>query len=93
MCAEEDSANYRSIIGCCIWINVLGTFDIAYATSAITGFNFLPRKGHLKAAKGILSFLKIFPMERIIVDTTHPNHSNYPTEDHPNLKDFYPDAE
>jgi hypothetical protein len=29
MCKEEDSAKYRSIIGCCICIIVLRRFDIA----------------------------------------------------------------
>jgi hypothetical protein len=33
LCTEDDSAKYRSIIGSCIWIIVLGRFDIAYATS------------------------------------------------------------
>jgi hypothetical protein len=32
LCTDKDSARYRSIIGCCIWINVLGKFDIVYAT-------------------------------------------------------------
>jgi hypothetical protein len=31
LCTEDDSAKYRSIIGCCIWIIVLGRIDIAYA--------------------------------------------------------------
>jgi hypothetical protein len=42
LCTEYDSAKYRSIIGCCIWIIVLGRFDIAYATSAMSRFNMLP---------------------------------------------------
>jgi hypothetical protein len=29
----DNIAKYRSIIGCCIWIIVLGRFYIAYATS------------------------------------------------------------
>jgi hypothetical protein len=29
LCTEDDSNKYRSIIGCCIWIIVLGRFDIA----------------------------------------------------------------
>jgi hypothetical protein len=58
---EDDSAKYRSIIGCCIWIIVLGRFDIAYATSAMSRFNMLPREEHLKAVKRILSYLKTFP--------------------------------
>jgi hypothetical protein len=41
LCTEDDSAKYTSIIGCCIciWIIVLGRFDIAYATSAMSRFN------------------------------------------------------
>jgi hypothetical protein len=90
---EEDSAKYRSIIGCCIWIIVLGRFDIAYATSAMSRFNMSPREGHLKAFKRILAYLKTFPKGRLIIDTAYPDHSVYPVEDHPNWKDFYPDAE
>jgi hypothetical protein len=47
LCTKDDSAKYRSIIGCCMWIIVLGRFDIAYATSAMSRFNMLPREGHL----------------------------------------------
>jgi hypothetical protein len=44
LCTEDDSAKYRSIIDCfiCIWIIVLGRFDIAYATSAMSRFNMSP---------------------------------------------------
>jgi hypothetical protein len=45
---EDDSATYRSIIGFCIWIIVLGRFDAAYATSAMNRFNMLPREGSRK---------------------------------------------
>ena len=61
ICTEEDSAKYRSTIGCCIWIIVLGSFDISYATSAMSRFNMSPREGHLKAVKRILAYLKTFP--------------------------------
>jgi hypothetical protein len=61
LCTKDNSAKYRSINGCCIWIIVLGRFDIAYATSAMIRFNMLPREGHLKAVKKILSYLKTFP--------------------------------
>jgi hypothetical protein len=44
LCTGDDSAKYGSIIGCCIWIIVLGRFDIAYATSAMSRFNMLPRE-------------------------------------------------
>jgi hypothetical protein len=56
LCADEHSAKYRLIIGCCIWIIVLGRFDIAYATSIMSRFNMAPREGHLKAVKRILAY-------------------------------------
>jgi hypothetical protein len=34
LCTEDDSAKYRSIIGCCTWIIFLGRFDIEYVDSA-----------------------------------------------------------
>jgi hypothetical protein len=89
---EDDSANNRSMIGCCIWIIVLGRFDIAYATSAMSRFNMLPREGHHKAVKRILSYLKTFPKGRVIIDTSYPDHSVYPVEDHSNWMGFYQDA-
>jgi hypothetical protein len=92
LCTKDDSAEYISIIGCCIRIIVLGRFDIAYATSAMSRFNMLPREGHLKAVKRILSYLKTFPKERVIIDTSYPDHFMYPVEDHSNWMEFYPDA-
>jgi hypothetical protein len=84
LCTEDDSAKYRLIVGCWIWIIVLGRFDTAYATSAMSRFSMLPREGHLKAAKRILSYLKTFPKGRVIIDTSYPDHSMYPVEDHSN---------
>jgi hypothetical protein len=72
LCTEDVSAKYRSIISCyiCIWIIILGRFDIANATSAMSRFNMLPREGHLKALKRILSYLKTFPKGIVIIDTS-----------------------
>jgi hypothetical protein len=94
LCTEDDSAKYRSIIGCCICICiiVLGRFDIAYATSAMSRFNILPREGHLKAVKRILCYLKTFPKGRVIIDTSYPDRPVYPVEGHSNWMEFYPDA-
>jgi hypothetical protein len=44
LCTEDDSAKDRLIIGCCIWIIVLGRFYIAYATSAMSRFNMISRE-------------------------------------------------
>jgi hypothetical protein len=52
----------------------------------------LPREGHLKAVKRILSYLKTFPKGRVIIDTSYPDHSMYPVEDPSNWMKFYPDA-
>jgi hypothetical protein len=55
-------------------------------------FNILPIEGHLKAVKTILSFLKTFSKGRVIIDTSYPDYSVYPVEDHSNWMEFYPDA-
>jgi hypothetical protein len=52
----------------------------------------LPREGHLKAVKRILSYLKTFPKGRVIIETSYPDHSVYPVEDHSNWMEFYSDA-
>jgi hypothetical protein len=52
----------------------------------------LPREGHLKAVKRILSYFKTFSKGRVIIDTSYPDHSVYPVEDHSNWMEFYPDA-
>ena len=90
---DMDIAKFRSIIGSANWIITLGRFDINYATSALSRFNMAPREGHLKAAKRILGYLKTFPKGRTIFDISYPDHSKYPMTDHPNWKEFYPDAE
>jgi hypothetical protein len=51
-----------------------------------------PREGNLKAVKRILSYVKTFPEGRVIIDTSYPDHSVYPVEDHSNWIEFYPDA-
>jgi hypothetical protein len=71
---------------------VLGRYDIAYSTSAMSRFNMLHREGHLKAVKGIFSYLKTFPKVRVIIDTSYPDHSVYPVEDHSKWMEFYLDA-
>jgi hypothetical protein len=68
LCTEDDSAKYKSIIGCCIWIIVYSRFDIAYATSVMSRFNMLHRDGDLKAVKRILSYIKTFSKGRVIVE-------------------------
>jgi hypothetical protein len=92
LCTEDDYAKYRSIIGCCMWIIVLGRFYIAYATSDMSRFNMLCREGHLKAVKRILSNLKTFPKGGAIIDTSYLDHSMYPVEDHSYWMEFYPDS-
>jgi hypothetical protein len=81
------------MIGCCFWKTFLRRLDIAYATSAMRMFAMFPREGHLKAIKRILSFFKAFPNGMIIVDTSYPDHSVYPIENHLDCREFYLDAE
>jgi hypothetical protein len=80
LCTDNDSDKYRSIIGfcTCIWMIVLGRLDIAYAPSAMSRFNMLPREGYLKTVKRILSHLKTSPKGRIIIDTSYHDYFMYP---------------
>jgi hypothetical protein len=55
-------------------------------------FNILPREGHLKVVKRILSNIKTFPKGRVIIDISYPDHSVYPVEDHLNWMEFYSDS-
>jgi hypothetical protein len=55
-------------------------------------FNMLPREGHLKAVKRILYYLKTFPKGRVIIDTSYPDHSEYPVKDNSNRMEFYLDT-
>jgi hypothetical protein len=52
----------------------------------------LARERHLKAVKRILPDLKTFPKGRVIIETSYPDHSVYPVEDHSNWMKFYPDV-
>jgi hypothetical protein len=52
----------------------------------------IPREGHLKAVKRILSYLKTSPKGRVIIDTSYPDHYMYPVEDNSYWMEFYPDA-
>jgi hypothetical protein len=81
------------IIGCCIWIIVLGISDKAYPTSVMTRFNMAPREGHLKAIKKILDYLKTFLKGRIIIETSYTSPSEELLDDLTNCKDLYPDTE
>jgi hypothetical protein len=75
LCTEYDSAKCRSITGGCIRITVLGIFDLAYDTPDMSRFGMLHREGHLRTAKRILSYVKIFPKRRVIIDSSYPEHS------------------
>jgi hypothetical protein len=39
-----------------------------------------------------LHYLETFPKARVIINTSYPDHSVYPVEEHSNWMEFYPDA-
>ena len=90
---EEMASKFRSVIGSCNWMIILGRFDISYATSALSRYSMSPRVGHINAAIRLLRYLKFYSKGRIIYDTSLPNLSSYEWEEHPNWRDVYPDAE
>jgi hypothetical protein len=81
------------MIGCYVWILVLGRFDKAYATSAMGTFDMLSREGYLKAVKRILSYLKTFPKGRLIINTAYLDHSLFLVEYLIIYMQCYPDTE
>jgi hypothetical protein len=40
----------------------------------------------------MLFYLKTFQKGRVIIDTSYPDHSLYPVEDHSNWMELYPDT-
>jgi hypothetical protein len=86
LCMEDDSPKCRLIIGYCNWMIFIGRFDTAYATSAMSRLNISSREGHLKAVMRILSYFKTFPKEKVVIDTSYPDHSMHPVEDHSKAK-------
>jgi hypothetical protein len=66
--------------------------QLAWKIPAMSRFNMSPRNGHLKVAKWILAYLKIFPKGEIIVDKkSKPFY--YLIEYHPKWNNVYPDVE
>jgi hypothetical protein len=56
------------MIGCYIWVIVLGKFDMIFANYAMSRINMLSREGYLKSVKRIFSDPKIFPKGRVVVE-------------------------
>jgi hypothetical protein len=52
----------------------------------------IPREGHLKVVKRILSYLKTIAKGRFIIDNSYPDNSVYPVKYHSNWMEFYPDS-
>ena len=93
LASEKDAAIFRSVIGSCNWMIILGRYDISYATSSLSRFNAAPREGHIKAVQRILCYLKTFSKGKLLFDTSYPDHSKFPVEDHDSWGEVYPEAE
>jgi hypothetical protein len=65
-------------------MNILDRFVIGSATSNMSRFNMLPREGHLKAVKRILSYPKTFLKERVFINASYFYHCVYTVEYHSN---------
>jgi len=72
LCTSLEASKHRPLIGCDNWIVALGRFNIAYATSTLSRYSTLPRKGHYKAAQRIFGYLKKFPHGKLLIDANQP---------------------
>jgi hypothetical protein len=87
------ASRFRTMIGMANWMIVLGRFDIAYATMALSRYNMEPRYGHLKALIRVFGYLKRYSNGRILVDTKEMDLSAYPPTNYDTWSHFYPGAE
>ena len=90
--SERDASLYRGLIGSANWMITLGRFDINYATNALSRYSMAPREGHLSAMLRVFGYLKKYFRSKILIDTSYPDHSQYPEVEY-NWQEFYPDAE
>ena len=90
---EGGHHKFRSMIGCANWLITLGRFDIAYSVNSFSRHSMAPRQGHLSGIMRVFGYLKKHWGARIMIDPNYPKHSDYPTPEHDNWKEFYPDAE
>ena len=88
-----NTRKYQSLIGCGIWIIVLGRFDIAYAINTLSRYMAKPREGHLKALMRVFGYLEKFPTGRIVIDSKYYDRSKYNLGAKEAWKELYPDAE
>ena len=85
----DDAAIYRSITGSINWLVTLGRFDLAYANSTMSRYNMQPREGHMKQAKRMLGYVKMFSKGKLLFDTSFPNHADLAFVEQ-NWEEFYP---
>ena len=90
---EVEHNKFRSIVGSANWLVTLGRFDIAYSVNAFSRHSMNPCQGHLTGMIRVFGYLKKNQKGRILIDPNYPKHSNYPTPECDNWKEFYPDAE
>ena len=57
---------------------MIGRPDICFVVSSLSRFGSCPREGHLDLMKHMFGYLKQFPTQRILVDSTPINLDNLP---------------
>ena len=60
--AEEEKANYISMIGTAQRLITLGRFDITIAMFKLSSYRVAPQKRHLEQMKRLYGYIKQFPM-------------------------------
>ncbi len=75
---EKGIQQYQSLIGSLQWAVSLGRFDITTAVMTLSSFRALPREGHLKRAKRVVSYLYRFSRAKLRFRTHEPDLSDIP---------------
>jgi hypothetical protein len=78
LCDRMGAQKYQSLIGSLQWAVSIGCIDITTAVMTLSSFHAVPRKGHLKRAKCVVSYVAKFKESTIRFRTQEPDYSDIP---------------
>jgi hypothetical protein len=78
LCDPIDVEKYQSLVGSLQWAVSLGRIDVTTAVMTLSSFCAVPRKGHLKRAKQVGSYVACFKESTIRFRTLEPDYSDIP---------------
>lgn len=82
---------FTGLVGSANWLATLGRFDVRCTTDTLSRCSMAPKKCCLRAMIRVFRCFKKHPRRKIMIDPSHPDHSNCP-EVMQNWKEFCPNG-